>query len=187
MNPAQKIATFVLGLAVVFGVAYWAGEALRPTADTAAYAGAPAKLPSGLAATQQGYTLTLADPVVEAAKSVSVAFRILDPGGAPVTRYTENHEKLLHFIVVRNDLVGFQHVHPALDDTGTWRVPVDLSRGGDYRVFADFTPAGSPVRSMRGGTISSNGASDQWAGCVAESRYAMSQLDRTTDTYSRKR
>ena len=59
-----------------------------------------------------------------------------------MTDYTVEHEKLLHLIVVRRDLAGFQHVHPTLDTAGTWSVPLDLTRGGDYRVFADFTPAG---------------------------------------------
>jgi hypothetical protein len=96
----------------------------------------------GLASVQDGYTLDLVDDRAASAKDVPLRFRILDGSGAPVTRYIENHEKLLHLIVVRNDLVGFQHVHPALDSNGTWRVPVDLSHAGDYRVFADFTPAG---------------------------------------------
>jgi hypothetical protein len=58
-----------------------------------------------------------------------------------VTRYVDNHEKQLHLIVVRRDMVGFQHVHPTMAADGTWSVPVDLS-AGDYRVFADFIPEG---------------------------------------------
>ena len=67
---------------------------------------------------------------------------ILGPDGAPVTGYQTEHDKDLHLIVVRRDLSGFQHVHPVLGDDGTWRVPVDLSAAGEYRVFADFTPTG---------------------------------------------
>jgi hypothetical protein len=60
-----------------------------------------------------------------------------------VTRYEEAHEKDLHLIVARRDLSGFQHVHPTLDpQDGTWSVPLTFEDAGDYRVFADFSPAG---------------------------------------------
>lgn len=42
---------------------------------------------------------------------------------------------------VRRDMAGYQHVHPVMGSDGTWGIPVDLS-AGDYRVFADFIPAG---------------------------------------------
>jgi hypothetical protein len=58
-----------------------------------------------------------------------------------VTRYTTAHGKDLHLIAVRRDLTDFQHVHPQLDASGTWKVPLNLSDPGVYRVFADFTPA----------------------------------------------
>ena len=50
--------------------------------------------------------------------------------------------------MVRNDLADFAHVHPELDGTGTWRVPVNLSKAGDYRVFADFTADGGPALTL---------------------------------------
>jgi hypothetical protein len=59
-----------------------------------------------------------------------------------VTGYQTEHDKDVHLIAVRRDLSHFQHVHPVLDPEGTWRVPLDLSAPGEYRVFADFTPAG---------------------------------------------
>lgn len=154
MNAAQKIAAFVAGLVAVFVVAVWVGNAVGPEvgadeqhapahADSHGAHDSPAPEPlGGLASVQDGYTLDLVDDRARATRDVPLRFRILDGSGAPVTRYIENHEKLLHLIVIRNDLVGFQHVHPALDSDGTWRVPVDLSRAGDYRVFADFMPAG---------------------------------------------
>jgi hypothetical protein len=148
----MRITAFIAALAVVFAVSVWVGKAVGPNPSAApesvghsqAEHGADAaESPGGLQATQSGYTLDLARPIQAADKTASLQFRILDNGGAPVTRYVETHEKLLHLIVVRNDLTAFQHVHPVLDG-GTWRVPVDLSRAGDYRVFADFVPAGGP-------------------------------------------
>ena len=146
MKAAQKFAAFAVALVVVFALAVWVGKTVGPTNDVAV-PHAP-ELPGGLQATQDGYTLDLAGNRFAADKDVPLQFRILDPSGASVTRYVESHDKLLHLIVVRNDLADFQHVHPELDANGTWRVPVNLSRAGDYRVFADFTPDGGAALTL---------------------------------------
>ncbi len=159
MKSAQKLAAFVVGLVVVFAVAVWVGTTVGPDGDvtaehsdrhTEASTEAPAAsgLPGGLQSTQNGYTLDLAEPVARANTKAPLQFRILDSSGSPVKQYIESHDKLLHLIVVRNDLAAYQHVHPVLDDDGTWSVPLNLSRAGDYRVFADFTPAGGPALTL---------------------------------------
>jgi len=48
----------------------------------------------------------------------------------------------MHFIVVRRDMTGFQHLHPTERADGTWTVPVTLRDAGSYRVFADFSHDG---------------------------------------------
>jgi hypothetical protein len=154
MKAWQKFAGFILGLVVVFAAAVGIGATVGPDGDTtagtanhadmsAAGEDAPSdELPGGLMSTEGGYTLELAQTRVDAAKKATLRFRITDATGDAVTRYTESHEKLLHLILVRRDMVGFQHVHPVLDGDGTWSVPVNLTQAGDYRVFADFVPAG---------------------------------------------
>ena len=163
MNTALRLAGFGVGLFAVFGAAVGVGAAVAPAAPPAAAVGvaaAPhgedqtgtgmaamsqavaAPVPGGLMVSQDGYTLALAERSLPAGAQVPLRFEILGPDGAPVTRYDTEHDKDLHLIVVRRDLSGFQHVHPALGDDGTWRVPVDLSAAGEYRVFADFTPTG---------------------------------------------
>jgi hypothetical protein len=156
MKAGQKFAGFIVALAVVFGAALWFGGTFGPdggvaaeqpqahesTSTSAAHQGAFDDLPGGLMSTQGGYTLELLETRVDARKEVPLRFRITDSSGAPVTRYVDSHEKQLHLIVVRRDMVAFQHVHPVLDSSGIWSVPVDFSREGDYRVFADFVPAG---------------------------------------------
>lgn len=159
MKTAQKIAAFIVGLVAVFAISVWVGKTLGPEgdvtvahgdthADDPAVTPGMAELPGGLQSTQDGYTLDLAEPIAKAGPNVALQFRILDAGGAPVTRFVESHDKLLHLIVVRNDLTAFQHVHPALGSDGTWRIPLNLSRAGDYRVFADFTPEGGPALTL---------------------------------------
>ena len=104
---------------------------------------APAdELPGGLMSTENGYTLDLAQTRVDAGENAPLRFRITDSAGRRRRSIRSTTRSSLHLIVVRRDMAGFQHVHPVLDGTGTWSVPVDLSRAGDYRVFADFIPAG---------------------------------------------
>jgi hypothetical protein len=50
----------------------------------------------------------------------------------------------MHFIVVRRDMTGFQHLHPTENPDGTWSTPVSLPDAGSYRVFADFSVGGKP-------------------------------------------
>ncbi|MBF6204960.1 MULTISPECIES: hypothetical protein [Nocardia] len=156
MNASTKFGGFALGLAAIFGLALATGSVIGPEPtesaahDAAAHEGGPADrgevhpdaLPGGMMATDRGYTLRLDTTQTTAAANAPLHLRILDRDGKAVTRYVRTHDKDLHLIVVRRDMVGYQHVHPVLDGNGTWSVPLDLPRGGDYRVFADFTPEG---------------------------------------------
>ena len=164
LSPAvAKLGGFGLALVVAFAAAYGIGQAVGPVEDASPEAAAPAEdggtgsaehghgggadaetpaegghaevVPAGLQVSAEGYTLDVVDPH-------GFAFRILDDHGTPVTRFTPNHDKLMHLIVARRDLSGFRHVHPQMSADGTWRIPLDLRAAGDHRVFADFVPAG---------------------------------------------
>lgn len=89
----------------------------------------------------QGFKLALANDELLAGPATTLRFAVLGPDGTPVTAYDPSHDKDLHLIAVRHDLSGFQHLHPQLDSSGNWSVPVALT-SGQWRVFADFVPAG---------------------------------------------
>ncbi|MEU4175666.1 hypothetical protein [Streptomyces sp. NPDC026589] len=105
--------------------------------DMTAHGGAR---PGGLSVSENGYTLEL-DSTIFPAGVRTVAFRVTGPDGRPVTEFTPEHEKKLHFIAVRRDTTGFQHVHPVMDGKGTWSVDLTLEPG-DWRFFADIHPVG---------------------------------------------
>lgn len=105
-----------------------------------AHAGHGSTEAGGLAVSEHGYTLELDSPILTAGTQV-VTFRIIGPNGEAVTDFTASHDKELHFIAVRRDTAGFQHVHPVMDAAGTWSVELDLT-AGTWRFFADFLPAG---------------------------------------------
>jgi len=71
---------------------------------------------------------------------VQVAFRLQD--GSPVEAFELTHEKLLHLIIVSKDLSYFNHVHPEYKGGGVFEVANEFPAGGEYRMIADFQPAG---------------------------------------------
>lgn len=95
--------------------------------------------PGGLSVSANGYTLEL-DPTIRTAGVQPVSFRVIGPDGQAVTEFVPEHEKELHFIAVRRDTAGFQHVHPVRDEKGTWSTELALEPG-DWRLFADIHPA----------------------------------------------
>lgn len=64
-------------------------------------------------------------------------------GETPVTEFDVVHEKLLHLIVVSDDLSEFLHVHPDYQGDGVFVLDdALLPRAANYTLFADFTPTG---------------------------------------------
>ncbi len=175
MSTTARVGGFVLGLAVVAGAATALGAAVGPVgAETAGHGGghreptkpdpslpaAPSELPGGLMVSQDGYSLQLLDDRIEKPGRSLLRFRVIDGSGRAVTAYQESHGKDLHLIAVRRDLNDFQHVHPVLAADGTWSVPLDLPASGEYRVFADFRPAGADTGYTLGHDLSVAGPYD---------------------------
>ena len=52
------------------------------------------------------------------------------------------HDKIMHVIVVRNDLEYFDHIHPEEKEKGVYVVPYTFYVPGNYRIWADFTKDG---------------------------------------------
>ena len=150
MNAAAKLAGFAATLAVVFGAAALAGGAVGPVHDPAPTAKAAEGMAGmgpksegaapvrGLAVSDNGLTLQLARASARRGRPFDLAFRIVDRRGRTVRDFDVEHTKRMHFILVRRDMTGFQHLHPTQAADGSWSVPVTLSDAGNYRVFADF-------------------------------------------------
>ena len=76
---------------------------------------------------------------VAAGPAQPLRFRVLgEDGKALRAGFEVEAERRLHLIVVRRDLTGYQHLHPAMAADGTWSVPLKVAQPGAYRVFADF-------------------------------------------------
>jgi hypothetical protein len=107
-------------------------------------AAAPLQPVRGLAVSDNGLTLKLARTTAQPGKRFDLAFRIVGRDGQTVRDFDVEHTKRMHFIVVRRDMTGFQHLHPTQAADGTWSVPVTLRDAGSYRVYADFSVDGKP-------------------------------------------
>jgi hypothetical protein len=163
MNAASRLAGFALALLLLFAGAAFAGSLIdaHPGKSTAknvggtGMAGMPAEpgghgekmapqAVRGLAVSDNSLTLKLARTSARPGKPLQVDFRIVGRDGRTVRDFDVEHTKRMHFIVVRRDLTGFQHLHPARRADGSWSVPVTLRNAGSYRVFADFSVNGRP-------------------------------------------
>jgi hypothetical protein len=180
MKTPLKLGGFVAVLAAVLAITFGVGNAVGPIgkdnqntshsgghdkregsgSDDSGHGddsehGSANNLPGGLMVSEHGYTLVLASTTVNSGRT-PVTFQVTGPDGQPVTDYEPTHDKDLHFIAVRRDMSGFQHVHPIVDESGTWTTHLDLTPGV-WRFFADFEPAEHGETITLGGDISVSG------------------------------
>ncbi|WP_433331436.1 hypothetical protein [Spirillospora sp. CA-294931] len=174
MNTATKIGAYVLGLAALFGGAAGIGNAVGPVgatekqgegethgghggSKTATTAKSAIDTPGGLMVTRDGYTLRPKAATIVPGEPTDFQFTVNGPDGRPVTDYQPLHGKKLHLIVARRDLSGFQHVHPTMDGSGVWSIPLTLKDPGVYRFLTDIKPAGEKEQLTLGVDITAPG------------------------------
>lgn len=165
MNAGTRLGLYGLGVVVAFGGAFGIAGATVPDSAAAAWTegselnehvpenmestSAAMNTVNGLALGADGFVLSPIGAPAVPGQPGKMSFQIQDAAGTAVTRYTTAHEKDLHLIVARSDGSEFRHVHPTLDQTtGTWSTPWEWTHAGNYRVFADFTPAGAEALTL---------------------------------------
>jgi hypothetical protein len=148
MTAPRKLALYAVVLGAVLGISVAAGSAAEPVglsnAEPSAeeHGGEMAEgMVPGLAAADGGLALVAAADTVAAGERTAYRFRIDGENGS-VTEFDIEHAKPMHLIVVRRDFAGFQHLHPTMDDAGTWSIPLTIDDAGVYRVYADFVVDG---------------------------------------------
>ncbi|GGS18721.1 hypothetical protein GCM10010252_67730 [Streptomyces aureoverticillatus] len=162
MNTGLRITAYATAVAAAFTAAYGIGTSVDTVSTPAAHSekkdhggghaeqGAERKgePPAGLQVAADGYALDLKTPRAKAGERTDLRFTIRkevagekESSGAPLKTYKKEHGKELHLILASRDLTTYRHLHPTRAADGTWSVPATLPEAGDYRVFADFTPA----------------------------------------------
>ncbi|HET6830692.1 MAG TPA: hypothetical protein VFH44_05005 [Solirubrobacterales bacterium] len=171
MSASLRIGSFAAVLAALFAAAVLLGGAVDPDvdvkdnehegasdmttmatpgdeaghADEGGHAGDTSAPAPGLAVASGGLRLVAERSSLPAAPAADFSFRILGSDGEAVTAFDTEHERDMHLIAVRRDFTGFQHLHPRMAPDGTWSAPIDTSRPGTYRVFADFSTGGESM------------------------------------------
>jgi len=202
-GPPVRIVAYVTAAAFVFGSSVLIAEAINGSEDhmgsqemaagtheerepTGSHAGtegtshdgqanaAPEPV-RGLAVSDDGLSLKLFETEIQRGERTDLQFSIVGSNGAAVRDFEIEHEKQMHFILVRRDMDGFQHLHPQLRSNGVWNVPVTVPEAGSYRVFADFKRNG--VNETLAGDLAVDGEVD-WHSLPAPSSTAQ-----TTDGY----
>lgn len=174
MRTPVKLAAFAGVVAVVFAGALAVGSATGSPIESGSTnthsdasaaetdGGAPDAAVGGLLVADRGYVLDLADPVLPAAGTASISFRVGAGGAGPVVEFDRRHGNDMHLSLVRRDGAGFQHLHPAMAPDGTWSADAEVTPGA-WRAFADFVPATGAAAGERltlGADLSVGGAYD---------------------------
>ena len=165
MSGSRRIAAFSVALLAVFSAAALVGGTIYPSGSEAEEGSESAhaesdetahgahgsesqetessSAPPGLQVYEDGYRLVAERTRFQASKAPSrFSFTIVDADGQPIRDFEVEHEKEMHFIVVRRDFGTFEHLHPTMASDGTWTVDVDLTAAGVYRAYADFNAGG---------------------------------------------
>lgn len=74
--------------------------------------------------------------------SVPLAIDIQDKNGKAIASFHRYQEKLMHLIVVSDNLQYFNHIHPQYKGNGRFEVATNFPHPGSYTLFSDYKPAG---------------------------------------------
>lgn len=73
----------------------------------------------------------------------------LERDGKPLSQFDLLHERIMHFIVVRDALDEFQHLHPQVAEDGSASVEITFPTAGNFLVFVDCQPQGETQQTVR--------------------------------------
>lgn len=101
---------------------------------------------NGTKSVDKAYRLDLKTEPTDINVNVPAAliFTVRDASGALIKDLQIVHEKPMHLLIVSTDLAEFYHVHPEPLPDGSFRVEHTFPNGGEYKLYADFTPHNSP-------------------------------------------
>jgi hypothetical protein len=98
-------------------------------------------------------------------KTFTINIHIQDDKGQKVSDFDVFQEKLMHLIVVSDDLRFFSHLHPGYKGNGHFQTKATLPSAGAHTLFSDYQPAGqreqlSVLKLRIKGTKTSSGVPD---------------------------
>lgn len=79
---------------------------------------------------------------VKANEPAEMTFTVKNSAGETIREMEIVHEKLIHLLVVSEDLQEFYHLHPEQQSDGSFKASFSFPNGGYYRIYADLKPKG---------------------------------------------
>jgi hypothetical protein len=81
--------------------------------------------------------------VPKAGIKTGLTISITEKSGIPIREFELVHDKLMHLIIVGEDLSYFAHIHPTLAGTdGNFTINHMFPESGTYKLWVDFKPKG---------------------------------------------
>lgn len=80
---------------------------------------------------------------LKAGEKADLSFTVKNSSGELVRDLQIVHEKPMHLLIVSDDLSEFYHEHPESQTDGSYKVSFAFPNGGNYKLYADLTPAGA--------------------------------------------
>jgi hypothetical protein len=75
-------------------------------------------------------------------KNIPIVIGVQDSDGKAIANFDTFQEKLMHLILVSDDLQFFSHLHPTYKENGQFEVEAHFPQAGGYTFFSDYKPAG---------------------------------------------
>lgn len=132
MNNRARLLLMLILFVVVGGTAQAAGEHLEHGQHN--MHAVPAKISEEFVV-QPSWPET-----IQASQTIALVVNVTDALGRAVEHFDVVHEKLMHLIVVSDDLQYFNHIHPECQGEGRFAVQTVLPSGGGYAFFCDYKP-----------------------------------------------
>lgn len=84
--------------------------------------------------------VTITPSTLVAGKPQVLTIQVRSAKGKAIEQFDIQHEKLMHLILVRNDLSYFTHLHAESISKGKLQFTANLPVDGQYTAFADYVP-----------------------------------------------
>jgi hypothetical protein len=89
---------------------------------------------------------------------VELSYTVRDAeSGETVTDLPLDHERPMHTILVAGDLESFAHIHPKVQDDGSYQVRTTPPDAGTYNLYTEFVRGGEKVLDRREISVGSGG------------------------------
>ncbi len=79
---------------------------------------------------------------IQAGAETKLVIDVKAKSGQVIDKFETFQTKLMHLIVVSDDLQTFSHIHPVYKQQGRFEVRANFPQSGNYTLFSDYKPAG---------------------------------------------